>query len=60
MNIIPTAQFLGPSPLKIGDYYQGGIIAYLGAIGSSPPSVFPNQIGFVVSTDFIPTTDPSG
>jgi len=52
MNIIPSAQFLGPSPLKIGDYYQGGIIAYLG--GS-----FPNQSGFVVSTDFVDTIDPS-
>jgi hypothetical protein len=60
MNIIPTAQFLGPSPLRIGDYYQGGIIAYLGPIGSSPPSVFPNQIGFVVSTEFVGTIDPSG
>jgi hypothetical protein len=55
MNIIPSAQFLGPSPLRIGDYYQGGIIAYL-----DPNFAFPNQTGFVVSTDFIPTTDPSG
>jgi len=60
MNIIPTAQFLGPSPLRIGDYYQGGIIAYLGPIGTSSASVFPNQIGFVVSTDFIPTIDGAG
>jgi hypothetical protein len=60
MNIIPTAQFLGPSPLRIGDYYQGGIIAYLGPIGSGSLSIFPNQLGFVVSTEFIPTTDPSG
>jgi hypothetical protein len=55
MNIIPSAQFLGPSPLRIGDYYQGGIIAYL-----DPNFEFPNQTGFVVSTDFIPTVDPSG
>ena len=60
MNIIPTAQFLGPSPLRIGDYYQGGIIAYLGPIGTSSLSIFPNQLGFVVSTDFVGTIDPSG
>lgn len=52
MNIIPTAQFLGPSPLHIGDYYEGGIIAYL--TGS-----FPNQTGFVVSQDWVPTIDVS-
>jgi hypothetical protein len=52
MNIIPTAQFLGPSPLVIGQYYVGGIIAYL-------TGIFPNQSGFVVSTDFVDTIDPS-
>jgi hypothetical protein len=54
MNIIPTAQFLGPSPLKIGNYYQGGIIAYLG--GGIPNG----GTGFVVSTDFVDVIDPSG
>jgi hypothetical protein len=54
MNIIPTAQFLGPSPLKIGNYYQGGIIAYLG--GGIPNG----GTGFVVSTDWMPSGDGLG
>ena len=51
MLMVPVAQMQGPSPLKLGDYYQGGYIAYL--TGS-----FPNQTGFVTSYEWVAMPTP--
>ena len=50
--IIQTGFFEGPTPLKIGQYYQGGYVAYL--TGS-----FSNQSGFVVSPTWVDPISPN-
>ena len=46
MQIIPVAYFEQPHPLVLGQFYQGGLVAYL--TGS-----FPNQKALIVSMDWI-------
>jgi len=50
--IIQTGFFEGPTPLKIGQYFEGGYVAYL--TGS-----FPNQSGFVVSQTWVTPISPN-
>ena len=46
MQIIPVTYFEQPHPLVLGQYYEGGLVAYL--TGS-----FPNQKAIIVSMDWI-------